>query len=329
MLQSDIHQESKVKVAVVSSNLGGHKFAKEAGLFTDSKLGARQIWEYQNVRDNDIIVFGFQEIVEVKGKNYKKFMFGADKDYSNLIAYLTKQMPEFDLFYREFHGPIGLLIFVRRAQKEHIDLHVLKTHRVKLGFMGFVASKGIIGCELLIDSTRHVFFNAHFAAGETEKNLEARLSNFQALRDLIGEKKTRLIAEAQKLGRERLFLMGDLNFRSESDYYHMVRKLIEYEKSDLNARRKIITAILKSDQLQKLKVNGKIFGFDEEAIWFLPTYKFKCRHLGNLKCEKIWSARLCITWRITTTTSECRPGLTGFCTLATKTTKSKWSSTSV
>lgn len=274
-LQSEIYQESRVTVAVVTTNLGGHKFTKRTNKFSNAKLGARDFWEYENVRDNDIIILGFQEIVEVKSKNYKKFMFGADKDHLNLSTFLHQQLPEFDSFYQEFHGPIGLMILVKRSRKEYLDLHVLKTHRVKLGFMGLVASKGIIGCELLINNTRHVFFNAHLAAGETEKNLEARLSNFQTLNNLIGKIKASLIAEEQKLGKERLFLMGDLNFRSESDYYQMVRKLIEYEKSDTENQRKIIQKLLREDQLQKLKNNGEIFGFREEPIWFLPTYKFK------------------------------------------------------
>lgn len=73
--------------------------------------------------------------------------------------------------------------------------------------------------------------------------------------------------------------MGDLNFRSESEYYQMVRKVIEYEKEDEAQKLKIVKTLLRDDQLQKLKKNGKCFGFAEHPIEFLPTYKFKRRRL--------------------------------------------------
>lgn len=175
-----------MSIVVLTNNLGGYKFAKEKE-YPKTKFNPKEYWDYEQIKNNDIIVFGVQEIVEVKSKNYKKFMFGADKEYTILTDYLTKGFPDFENFYSEFHGPIGLIIFIKKEKKEQIDLHVLKTHRVKLGFMGFVANKGIIGCELMINNTKHVFFNGHLAAGEKEKDLAYRISNLETLDELISK----------------------------------------------------------------------------------------------------------------------------------------------
>jgi hypothetical protein len=182
-----IYDKRNVSIVILTNNLGGYKFGKKPKEYPKSKLKVKMFWDYEQIRNNDIIVFGVQEIVEVKSKNYKKFMFGADKDYTDLSEYLNKNFPDFEIFYEEFHGPIGLIIFIKKSKKEFIDLHVLKTHRIKLGFMGFVASKGIIGCELMINNTKHVFFNAHLAAGEKEKNLAYRISHLETLDELISK----------------------------------------------------------------------------------------------------------------------------------------------
>jgi hypothetical protein len=175
-----------VSIVVLTNNLGGYKFAK-AKTYSKSKLNPKSYWDYEKIRDNDIIVIGVQEIVEVKSKNYKKFMFGADKEYSILSNYLETGFQDFEKFYSEFDGPIGLIILIKKSKKEFLDLHILKTHRVKLGFMGFVANKGIIGCELMINNTKHVFFNGHLAAGEKEKNLAYRISHLETLDELISK----------------------------------------------------------------------------------------------------------------------------------------------
>lgn len=165
--------------------MGGYSF-KKSNKYPKSKLKVRNFWDYQKILQNDIIILGVQEIVEVKSKNYKKFVFGADKDYTKLSSYLNEKFVDFDLFFEKFIGPIGLYIFVKKSKKEFIDLQILKVHKVKLGFMGFVASKGIMGIELLINNTKHVFFNAHLAAGEKEKDFEYRKNNLKTLQDLIG-----------------------------------------------------------------------------------------------------------------------------------------------
>jgi hypothetical protein len=59
----------------------------------------------------------------------------------------------------------------------------------------------------------------------------------------------------------------------------MVRKLIEYEKCDEKGQKKIIKNLFKLDELQNKKEHDMIFGFKEEVIEFLPTYKFKCKNL--------------------------------------------------
>lgn len=59
----------------------------------------------------------------------------------------------------------------------------------------------------------------------------------------------------------------------------MVRKLIEYEKVDDKARKKIIKNLIKHDELEKKKEYDLIIGFKEHPIEFLPSYKFKCKDL--------------------------------------------------
>lgn len=184
---SPIYSTQPVNIVILSNNIGGFNYSKDLNKYPKSKLNSKNYWEYPEIVKNDIIVMGFQEIVEVKSKNYKKLMFGADKDYGDLSSTLAREFTDFDLFYEDFHGPIGIYILVRKDKKELFDLQILKVHKIKLGFMGFVANKGILGVELLVNHSKFIFFNAHLTAGEKPKNFEYRKNQIKTLEELMSK----------------------------------------------------------------------------------------------------------------------------------------------
>ena len=179
----------KAKFCVITHNLGGFNFSEVSNLQDLSKKIKSNFYsDYPQVADNDIIIIGVQEIVEVKSKNYKKIMFGAEDDYKELASFFSKKFPKFLLFFKNFNGPNGILVFIKKSSKKSFDLYIDKVHRINLGFMGFASNKCIIGIELYVNNAKYLFFNGHLAAGEKKQHLQKRMNNLKSLNSLLSMK---------------------------------------------------------------------------------------------------------------------------------------------
>ena len=143
--------------------------------------------DFERVVENDIIIFGAQEIIEVKSKNYKKFLFGAQNEYDEMASFLESQLVDFEIFGRFFNGANGIFVLVRKSRKRDVDLLICRNHKINLGFMGLMANKTVVGVELFINQTKFLFFNGHLAAGESPGDFEKRKRNLETLRKYLGE----------------------------------------------------------------------------------------------------------------------------------------------
>ncbi|POS83951.1 hypothetical protein EPUL_004061 [Erysiphe pulchra] len=242
----------------------------------------------------DILVFGFQELVDLEDKKaVTKSFFKSKKKYSSVQEHMSHQyrdwrdfltrclddyMPR-DELYHLLHTTslVGLFtcVFVRAPLIDRIKS--LTSAQVKRGLGGLHGNKGAIIVRFVVDDTSMCFVNCHLAAGQSgtkdrnaditaileasilppEKNHTIRLDSF------IGGGDGTMI-----LDHEICIVNGDLNYRIDT----MSRETV------INAvKTKNIKKLLERDQLLASKKKNpwfKLRAFQELPITFAPTYKY-------------------------------------------------------
>ncbi|KHJ32529.1 putative endonuclease exonuclease phosphatase [Erysiphe necator] len=242
----------------------------------------------------DILVFGFQELVDLEDKKaVTKSFFKSKKKYSSvqehmshqyrdwrdfLIRCLDDHMPR-DELYHLLHTTslVGLFtcVFVRAPLIDRISS--LTSAEVKRGLGGLHGNKGAIIVRFVVDDTSMCFVNCHLAAGQSgtrDRNaditaiLEASIlppENDRTIRldSFIGGGDGTMI-----LDHEICIVNGDLNYRIDT----MSRDTV------INAvKSKNINKLLERDQLIASKKKNpwfKLRAFQELPITFTPTYKY-------------------------------------------------------
>jgi endonuclease/exonuclease/phosphatase family metal-dependent hydrolase len=244
----------------------------------------------------DIIVFGFQELVDLddKGKasrSVAKGFFGSKKKDDKLeekalaIAYqqwqnhLEKQVaissPEsYQLV--QVKQLVGLFscVFVKETLLKHITC--VDSTVVKTGLKGRYGNKGGIIIRLTFDDTSICFVNCHLAAGQ--KHIMARNNDIFSILDHAalpagsGSQLERHIFGgggdgSMVLDHEVCVLNGDLNYRINGRRNQVIQQIKEGK----------LAKLLEADQLLiELKRNPthRLRSFHEPQIRFPPTYKF-------------------------------------------------------
>ncbi|KAK4238727.1 hypothetical protein C8A03DRAFT_14836 [Achaetomium macrosporum] len=244
----------------------------------------------------DIIVFGFQELVDLEDKTAtakrflkqgKKKKEGADqermshqyRDWRNfLVQSLDDYMSSGGLYHVLHTAPlVGLFtcIFVKADLRERISN--LSSAEVKRGMGGLHGNKGAIVVRFMVDDTSLCFINCHLAAGQSAANqrhsdiaaiLEATL--LPAERDpavridsFVGGGDGSMI-----LDHELCLLNGDLNYRIDT----MSRDTVVNAVKAGN-----LAKLLERDQLlvaRRRNPNFRLRAFEEMPISFAPTYKY-------------------------------------------------------
>ncbi|KAH6641491.1 Endonuclease/exonuclease/phosphatase [Chaetomium tenue] len=242
----------------------------------------------------DIIVFGFQELVDLEDKTAtaKRFLKpkkkeGSDqermshqyRDWKNFLAQsLDDHMSSGGLYHVLHSAPlVGLFtcIFVKADLRERISN--LSSAEVKRGMGGLHGNKGAIVIRFMVDDTSLCFINCHLAAGQTSAN--ARHNDIAAIletpllppqRDpgvrvdsFVGGGDGSLI-----LDHELCLLNGDLNYRIDT----MSRDTVVAAVKAGN-----LAKLLERDQLLVARRRNPAFrlrAFEEQPIAFAPTYKY-------------------------------------------------------
>ncbi|TGJ76431.1 hypothetical protein E0Z10_g10877 [Xylaria hypoxylon] len=242
----------------------------------------------------DILVFGFQELVDLEDKTAtaKRLFKSKKKDatdqermshqYRDWRDFLVRSLDDFmpaDQLYHLLHTAtlVGLFtcIFVKSTLRDRISN--LSSADVKRGMGGLHGNKGAIVVRFMVDDTSMCFINCHLAAGQTHAN--SRHNDVAAILDssilpvepnpsvridsYIGGGDGSMI-----LDHELCLLNGDLNYRIDT----MSRDTVVYAVKANN-----LAKLLERDQLLVARRRNPAFrlrAFDEMPIQFAPTYKY-------------------------------------------------------
>ncbi|KAG6132984.1 hypothetical protein E4U12_002970 [Claviceps purpurea] len=242
----------------------------------------------------DILVFGFQELVDLEDKTATaKRLFkskkkeGADQERMShqyrdwrdfLLKSLDDYMPSNDLYHLLHSSPlVGLFtcVFVKSSLRDRV--RNLNAAEVKRGMGGLHGNKGAIAIRFKVDDTSLCFVNCHLAAGQSHANsrhndiaaiLEASLFPTERDPDLRLDTFTGGGDGSMILDHELCILNGDLNYRIDTMSRDTVVKAVEQQQ---------LAKLLERDQLLVARRRNPTFrlrAFEELPITFAPTYKY-------------------------------------------------------
>ncbi|KAK4453196.1 type I inositol polyphosphate 5-phosphatase 8 [Podospora aff. communis PSN243] len=241
----------------------------------------------------DILIFGFQELVDLEDKTAtaKRFLKpkkkeGSDQErmshqYRDWRDFLVRSLDDYmsgDLYQLLHTAPlVGLFtcIFVKADLRERITN--LSSAEVKRGMGGLHGNKGAIVVRFMVDDTSLCFINCHLAAGQSGAN--QRHNDIAAILDasiLPGERDPAVRIDryvgggdgTQILDHELCLLNGDLNYRIDT----MSRDTVVTAVKSGN-----LAKLLERDQLlvaRRRNPGFRLRAFDEMPITFAPTYKY-------------------------------------------------------
>lgn len=242
----------------------------------------------------DILVFGFQELVDLEDKTAtaKRLFKSKKKDatdqermshqYRDWRDFLVRSLDDFmptDQLYHLLHTAtlVGLFtcIFVKSTLRDRI--RNLSSADVKRGMGGLHGNKGAIVVRFMIDDTSLCFINCHLAAGQSHAN--SRHNDVAAILDssilpVEPDPNVRIDSYigggdgSMVLDHELCLLNGDLNYRIDT----MSRDTVVYAVKANN-----LAKLLERDQLLVARRRNPAFrlrAFEEMPILFAPTYKY-------------------------------------------------------
>ncbi|KAH7165746.1 hypothetical protein EDB81DRAFT_838434 [Dactylonectria macrodidyma] len=248
----------------------------------------------QSADSPDILVFGFQELVDLEDKKLtaKRFLKpkkkeGTDQERMShqyrdwrdfLMKTLDDYMPADDLYHLLHTAPmVGLFtcVFVKSSLRDRI--RNLSGAEVKRGMGGLHGNKGAVAVRFRIDDSSICLVNCHLAAGQSQAN--ARHSDIAAILDtplFTTERDPGVLVDTYVGGgdgslivdHELCVLNGDLNYRIDT----MSRDTVVTAVKQNN-----LSKLLERDQLlvaRRRNPGFKLRAFDELPITFAPTYKY-------------------------------------------------------
>ncbi|KAI0124250.1 Endonuclease/exonuclease/phosphatase [Xylariales sp. AK1849] len=243
----------------------------------------------------DILIFGFQELVDLEDKTAtaKRLFKSKKKDtvtdqermshqYRDWRDFLIRSLDDYmpaDCLYHLLHTStlVGLFtcIFVKSTIRDRV--RNLSSADVKRGMGGLHGNKGAIVVRFVVDDTSMCFVNCHLAAGQSQAN--SRHNDIAAIMDssifpverdpsvrinnYIGGGDGTMI-----LDHEICLLNGDLNYRIDT----MSRDTVVAAVKTNN-----LSKLLDRDQLLVARRRNPAFrlrAFEEMPIQFAPTYKY-------------------------------------------------------
>jgi hypothetical protein len=246
----------------------------------------------------DILVFGFQELVDLENKKVtaKSFFKSKKKDpaeqehmshqYRAWRDYLTRCIEDFmpaDTTYvlLSSSSMVGLFtcIFVKSSIRSRIQ-HV-HTSEVKRGMGGLHGNKGALVLRMVLDDSSLCFLNCHLAAGQTQtihrnNDIAAILEAEPFPANPLSQNSPVAHADVFASGGDGSMIMdheiciinGDLNYRIDT----MGRDTVIKHVKENN-----LTRLLERDQLllsRKKNPGFRLRAFAEAPITFAPTYKY-------------------------------------------------------
>ena len=242
----------------------------------------------------DILVFGFQELVDLEDKKITaKSIFKRKKNKDNpdnehmshqyrawrdhLVRVLDEHSPREQYVLLHTANLVGLFscIFVKASEQRNI--RDVRAAEIKLGFSGRVGNKGALIVRFFIDDSSVCLINCHLAAGQSQT--AHRNNDAAAIMESAALPGNRSAAECANffvgggdgsmiLDHEICVLNGDLNYRIDA----MTRNSVVTAVQQGN-----LAKLLERDQLllsRKRNPGLRLRAFNESPINFAPTYKY-------------------------------------------------------
>ncbi|MCJ1352976.1 MAG: hypothetical protein MMC33_002960 [Icmadophila ericetorum] len=253
----------------------------------------REILQVDNPAE--IIVFGFQELVDLDDKKLTaKSLFKSNKkkdsseqehmshQYREWRDYLSRVIEHNMPSHSSYHllhtsSMVGLFtcIFIKSEERSHI--RNLQAAEVKRGIGGLHGNKGALVTRFILDDTSICFTNCHLAAGQTQtmhrNNDIAAILEATALppeQDVHGRSGTFIGGGDGSMitDHEICVLNGDLNYRIDTMGRDTVVKAVQNNN---------FSKLLERDQLlvsRRRNPGFRLRAFNESPITFAPTYKY-------------------------------------------------------
>ncbi|KAI0157356.1 Endonuclease/exonuclease/phosphatase [Xylariaceae sp. FL1272] len=241
----------------------------------------------------DILVFGFQELVDLEDKTAtaKRLFKSKKKDATDqermshqyrdwrdfLVRALDDNVPDHLYHLLQTSTLVGLFtcIFVKSTLRDRV--RNLSTAAIKRGMGGLHGNKGAIIVRFMVDDTSLCFVNCHLAAGQTQAN--SRHNDIASIMDatvLPVERDPTVRVDSfigggdgsMVMDHELCLLNGDLNYRIDT----MSRDTVVMAVKQNNLQK-----LLERDQLLVARRRNPAFklrAFEEMPIQFAPTYKY-------------------------------------------------------
>jgi hypothetical protein len=242
----------------------------------------------------DIMVFGFQELVDLEDKKItaksffkkKKSKEASEHEHmshqyrawrDHLIRVLDKYCPRQNYTLLHTANLVGLFTCIFIKTNERNRVRDVAAAEIKLGFSGRVGNKGALVVRFFIDDSSLCFINCHLAAGQTQTM--HRNNDAAAIMEAAPLPRNRSPGECVSffvgggdgsmiLDHEICILNGDLNYRIDS----MTRDSVISAVKQGN-----LPKLLDRDQLllsRKRNPGLRLRVFNEAPITFAPTYKY-------------------------------------------------------
>ncbi|PVH91353.1 DNase I-like protein [Periconia macrospinosa] len=242
----------------------------------------------------DIMVFGFQELVDLEDKKItaksffkkKKSKEASENEHmshayrawrDHLIRTLDDICPRQNYTLLHTANLVGLFTCVFVKASERSKIRDVAAAEIKLGFSGRVGNKGALVVRFFIDDSSLCLINCHLAAGQSQtthrNNDAAAIMEAQPLPHnrspsdcanfFVGGGDGSMI-----LDHEICILNGDLNYRIDSMTRDSVISAV---------RQGNLSKLLDRDQLllsRKRNPGLRLRAFNEAPITFAPTYKY-------------------------------------------------------
>ncbi|KAF2024281.1 DNase I-like protein [Setomelanomma holmii] len=252
----------------------------------------REVVEPEN--PPDILVFGFQELVDLENKKitaksfFKKKKHKEDSEHEHmshqyrawrdhLIRVLDEHCPRQNYTLLHTANLVGLFtcVFVKSAERSNI--RDVCAAEIKLGFSGRVGNKGALVVRFFVDDSSLCFINCHLAAGQTQT--VHRNNDAASIMEQAPLPRNRSPTDCENffvgggdgsmiLDHEICILNGDLNYRIDA----MPRNTVIQAVREGN-----LSKLLDRDQLllsRKRNPGFRLRAFNENPITFAPTYKY-------------------------------------------------------
>lgn len=291
-LEAQYCEFEDIKTMVMTWNAGAStpnslRYSDQDSVFIQNLL--------QSSGSPDILIFGFQELVDLEDKTAtaKRLFKSKKKDavtdqermshqYRDWRDFLVRSLDDFmppDCLYHLLHTStlVGLFtcIFVKSTIRDRV--RNLSSADVKRGMGGLHGNKGAIIVKFILDDTSMCFINCHLAAGQSQAN--SRHNDIAAIMDstLLPVERDPSVRIDSYVGggdgtmildHEICLLNGDLNYRIDT----MSRDTVVAAVKANN-----LAKLLDRDQLLVARRRNPAFrlrAFDEMPIQFAPTYKY-------------------------------------------------------